>query len=219
MLDRDILIFANGDANDGAMVQRAIQQAHHPLIAAADGGARIARHYGLTPQVVIGDMDSLTPDELHALEAAGAEIYRYPQEKNETDLELVLLWAARADPRRIRVIGAVGDRLDQTMANVYLLALPALRGIDVRICAGKQETWLALPGSSAIQGAPGDTVSLIPLGGGVRGVRTENLYYPLKDEDLPFGPARGVSNVLKGERGVIHVRDGVLLVVHTVGRA
>lgn len=218
-MNRDILIFANGDANDGVMVRHALETAHDPIIAAADGGARIARHFGLTPHVVIGDMDSLGADELHDLAAHGAQIFRYPEEKSETDLELVLLWAARADARRIRIIGAVGDRLDQTLANMYLLALPALRGIDTRIVAGKQESWLAQAGMTDIHGAAGDTLSLIPLSGVVRGIRTDNLYYPLKDEDLLFGPARGVSNVMKGERASITVREGVLLVVHTVGKA
>ncbi len=224
-MNRDILIFANGDPNDGAMVRRALDSAHDPIIAAADGGARVARSFGLTPDFVIGDMDSIDPAELTALEQGGAQVFRYPHEKSETDLELVLLWAARtvgtehALSLRVRIIGAVGDRLDQTMANVYLLALPALRGIDVRIAAGRQETWLAMPGTTTINGAAGDTISLLPLSGSVRGVTTKNLYYPLKDEDLMFGPARGVSNVLRGEHASVSVREGVLLMVHTIGRA
>ena len=218
-MNRDILVFANGDPNDGAMVRRAIESAHDPVIAAADGGARVARHFGLTPDVVIGDMDSIEPHELAALEQGGAQVFRYPHEKSETDLELVLVWAARSEAAQVRIIGAVGDRLDQTMANVYLLALPALRGIDARIVAGRQETWLAMPGTTTIKGAAGDTISLLPLSGSVRGVTTHHLYYPLKDEDLLFGPARGVSNVLKGEQAQVSVREGVLLMVHTIGRA
>ncbi|MFN8527803.1 MAG: thiamine diphosphokinase [Anaerolineae bacterium] len=218
-MNRDILIFANGDANDGEMVRHAIRTAHNPLIAAADGGARNAHYYGLAPEVVMGDMDSLTLDEIAQLEASGAQIVRYPAEKDETDLELVLLWAGRSGGRRIRIIGAVGDRLDQTLANVYLLALPSLRGLDVRMCSGKQEIRLALSGSITIDGAQGDTISLVPLSGIVRGVRTEQLYYPLNDEDLLFGPARGVSNVMNGDSAVIHVREGALLIVHTIGRA
>ncbi len=218
-MNRDILIFANGDPNDGAMVRRAFESAHHPIIAAADGGARVARAFGVTPDVVIGDMDSIDPAELAALEQGGAQVFRYPHEKSETDLELVLLWAAQNKPARVRIFGAVGDRLDQTMANVYLLALPALHGIDARIAAGRQETWLAMPGTTTINGAAGDTISLLPLSGSVRGVTTQNLYYPLKDEDLLFGPARGVSNVLNGEHASVSVREGVLLMVHTIGRA
>ena len=124
---------------------------------------------------------------------------RHPAEKDETDLELALLWAVEQGANWLRMIGATGGRIDQTMSNIYLLALPILDGCDVKLVAGKQALWLARPGETRIGGAVGDTISLIPLNGTVRGVRTENLYYPLKDEDLYFGPARGVSNVMTAE--------------------
>jgi thiamine pyrophosphokinase len=216
---RDVLAFANGEIEDGEMVRRAIDGAVNPLIVAADGGARIARYYGLKPHAVIGDMDSLGEVDLAAFRIDGAAIHRYPEAKNETDLELALLWAVEQGAGNIRMIGATGGRLDQAISNVYLMALPALQDADVRIVAGKQETWLATPGETLIDGAVGDTVSLIPLSGIARGVRTENLYYPLRDEDLLFGPARGVSNIMSGERASVHLREGVLLVVHTIGRA
>jgi thiamine pyrophosphokinase len=212
------LIFANGDVNDGMMVQRAMTFAPESLIVAADGGARVAAAFGLSPQVVIGDMDSLSEDELAAL-ARVAEILRYPEAKNETDLELALLYAVEHGAHWIRVVGGVGDRLDQTLSNVYLMALPVLSDCDVRMVAGKQEAWLIGAGTHTVEGAAGDTLSLIPLNGTVRGVKTDGLHYPLRDEDLFFGPARGVSNVMNGDRASVTVREGVLLVVHTVGRA
>lgn len=212
------LIFANGDINDGQMVQRAISFAPDSLIIAADGGARVAAHFGLSIDAVIGDMDSLSEAEIATL-AAEAEILRYPEAKNETDLELALTYAVERGARWIRILGGVGDRLDQTLSNVYLMALPILQGCDVRMVAGKQETWLIGAGTHEIEGTAGDTVSLIPLTGTVRGVQTDGLHYPLRDEDLLFGPARGVSNVMNGEHASVTVRDGVLLVVHTLGRA
>jgi thiamine pyrophosphokinase len=213
------LIFANGDIDDGAMVERALAHAPDALIVAADGGARVAAHYGLTPGAVIGDMDSLSADELAALAASGTQMLRYPAEKDETDLELALLWAVERGADWLRVIGATGGRLDQILSNIYLMALPALAGRDAQLVAGKQAAWLAHAGTTEIFGAPGDTISLIPLSGIVRGVRTDALYYPLRDEDLFFGPARGVSNVMTGEHAAVSLREGVLLVVHTIGRA
>jgi thiamine pyrophosphokinase len=119
----------------------------------------------------------------------------------------------------IRVIGGIGDRLDQTLSNVYLLALPELVGRDARLVAGTQSAWVISPGESVIRGAKGDTVSLIPLGGAAQGVRTEDLYYPLVDEPLYFGPARGISNVMQEDMARVWLREGLLLVVHTLGRA
>ncbi len=213
------LIFANGDLNDGPFLRRALDAAPGALIVAADGGARLARQVGLRANTVIGDMDSLSAAELADLERAGAAIHRFPEAKNETDLELALTWAAEQGATWMRVIGGVGDRLDQTVSNVYLLALPVLKGRDVRLVVGKQEVWLLYPGESLIEGAPDDTVSLLPLGGAAQGVRTENLYYPLVNEPLLFGPARGLSNVMTADRARVWLRDGLLLVAHTQGRA
>lgn len=213
------LIFANGAIEDGEMVRRALTDGDDALIIAADGGARVAAHYGRRVDAVIGDMDSLTADELAALRAQHATILRYPAEKDETDLELALMWAVEQGADWLRVIGATGGRLDQMLSNIYLLALPILDGRDVKLVAGAQATWLARAGRIEIDGAVGDTISLIPLNGTVHGVTTEALYYPLKDEDLYFGPARGVSNVMTTIRAAVTVRAGVLLVVHTIGRA
>lgn len=218
-MTRKALIFANGRTHDGPVPRHAIEQASDALVIAADGGARVAQEFGVPIHVVIGDMDSLEPDELAALAAGGAEVRRYPPEKNETDLELALLWAAEQGADWIRIFGAMGGRLDQTLANIYLLALPALRGRDVRLVSRTQESWLLYPGAHVIQGASGDTVSLIPMNGEAHGIRTENLYYPLRNETLAFGPARGVSNVMAADEARVSFDAGLLLVVRTIGRA
>jgi len=216
------LIFANGEPNDGPMVQRALAEASAApslLVLAADGGARLAAYYGFVPQVVIGDMDSISAQQLAALEVMGARIERYPAEKDATDLELALHYAVQRGARWIRLIGALGSRLDQVMANVYLLALDILRPCDVQIVADRQATRLLLPAQHHIQGQIGDTVSLIPLADQAEGIRTEGLYYPLADESLAFGPTRGVSNVMQQAEAHISLRAGRLLLVHTLGRA
>lgn len=218
-LSSKALIFANGESHDGQMVQQALQAAHDGLVIAADGGARLAQHFGLVVHYVVGDMDSLSDEELAALEKNSAQIERHSVHKDETDLELALLKAVELDSDWIRIVGALGGRLDQTLSNIYLLGLSSLRGRDVRVVDADQEAYLLFPGEHVIEGEPGDTVSLLPLSGEARGIRTENLYYPLEDEILFFGPARGVSNVIQTPVARVHLTDGVLLVVHTIGRA
>ncbi len=214
------LIFANGDRNDGIMVRRALEIAHEPtFIVAADGGAQVARSFGLRVDVVVGDMDSLPHAEVERLITAGTEIVRHPPEKDATDLELALLLVTERGADWIRIIGGIGDRIDQTLANIYLLALPILERRDVRLVAGAQEMRLLKPGEHRLDGTAGDTISLIPVGGAVEGIRTTNLYYPLKDETLDFGPARGISNVMENAQAQVTFRTGSLLMVHTIGRA
>jgi thiamine pyrophosphokinase len=213
------LIFANGDVSDGVMVKSALNMAHHPHVIAADGGARVAAYYGWRVQAVVGDFDSLTAPEQASLRASGAEFVTFPPEKDFTDLELALKFAREHGADWIRIIGGLGNRLDQTIGNVYLLALPELAGCDVQLVAGNQAVWLAPSGTHLLQGDVGDTLSLIPVGGAVHGIRTEGLYYPLNDETLNFGPARGISNVFTQSEATFHTTEGTLLVIHTKGRA
>lgn len=214
---RRALIFANGDLNDGPAVQAALNTGAGARIIAADGGARLALACARVPHVVVGDMDSLSAGELDDLRVRGALIERHDPAKDETDLELALLYAVRSGARWIRIFGAIGGRIDQTLANITLLALDALADCDVRLVSGDQTLWLISPGAHAIHGARGDTLSLIPLAGDAVNTRTEGLDYPLRGETLYFGPARGVSNVLSGAAARVTLEAGRLVVVHTPG--
>lgn len=213
------LIFANGEPNDGPMVQRALAAGKAAHVIAADGGARVAAYFGRRPDTLIGDMDSLPSADVERFEREGVHVLRYPAEKNETDLELCLLFAAQQGARWVRIIGGIGGRFDQVLANVLLMALPVLGACDVEVVAGKQAIRLLPAGAHTLTGDVGDTVSLIPITGDVHGIRTEGLRYPLRDETLRFGLARGVSNELNAPHATISVREGLLLLVHTVGKA
>lgn len=214
------LIFANGDLKPGEMVDRARQEAGpDALIIGADGGVRHILALGLAPHVVIGDMDSITEADLARCRALGASVLTSSPAKDETDLELALLHAAEEGATWIRIVGAMGGRLDQTLANILLLTLPALAGRDARLVAGRQMAWVLGPGEHAIRGAAGDTLSLVPLGGDAGPVTTDGLDYPLRGETLVFGPARGISNVFSGEAARVSLEAGRLLAVFTPGRA
>ena len=134
----------------------------------------------------------------------------------ETDLEMALRYAVGRGIRRMRILGALGGRLDQTLANILLLTLPVLEQVEAHIVEGHQTAWL-IRGADEVQGAAGDTLSLIALCRDARGVTTEGLEYPLVDATLPFGLSLGVSNVLTGQRASIVVREGLLLAIHTAG--
>ncbi|MBL7062895.1 MAG: thiamine diphosphokinase [Anaerolineae bacterium] len=213
------IIFANGEFLDPQGARGLLRP--DDLIIAADGGTRHALAADVVPHVVIGDLDSLPSADQARLEVASAQVIRYLPRKDETDLELALLHAVREGATEIVILAALGGRLDQTIANVLLLSLPELNGLDVRIVEGPQTAFLIHEGraGSLIEGQPGDTVSLIPLGGDAVGVMAEGLEWPLHEDNLRFGPARGVSNVLTAERARVHVRRGLLLCVVTHARS
>lgn len=207
-----IIIFANGVIADVDAVRPWLDEAR--AVIAADGGLRHALALGRMPDVLIGDLDSL-PAGFKA-EAAGEtiEIVRHPADKNETDLELALLYAVtRYRGAELIVFGGIGGRLDQTLANILLMAHPALKGAAVRLVEGAETAWL-IAGEDVIVGRAGDTVSLIPIGGPAHVAATTGLRWPLRDELLVFGQARGISNQLTAERAVVRLSAGVLLCIH-----
>src|SRR4051812_26212139 len=109
-------------------------------VVAADGGSTLAKRLGLTPDLIIGDLDSADPALVAQWEATGVEVQRYQHtEKLETDTELAVLEALRWQPGRIYLLGAMGGRLDHEIANILLLTHPRLASIDLRIVAGRQE--------------------------------------------------------------------------------
>lgn len=184
-------------------------------IIGADGGAARALAWGLVPHLVIGDMDSLPDKDQAALEAQGCRFVEHPRAKDETDLELALRYAAREGAQEIVVLGALGGRIDHTLANLLLLTLPVLDGVSVRIADGVGEA-LLLRGGGAVTlcGSAGDLVSLLPLGGDAGGVTTSGLAWALRGDTLRFGFSRGVSNEMTSHEARIELQNGLLLVVH-----
>ena len=184
-------------------------------IIGADGGAARALAWGLLPDLVIGDMDSLPDAARNVLVSGGCRFVEHPRAKDETDLELALVHAVKEGAQEIIVLGALGGRLDHTWANVLLLALPALAGVSVRIAEGDQQALLARSGETVeLEGTPGDLVSLLPLGGDACGVTTRGLAWALDGDTLRFGASRGVSNEMTSDKAGIQVGEGLLLVVH-----
>jgi len=185
------------------------------LIIGADGGAAQALAWGLVPDLVIGDLDSLSEPDRAKLVQAGCRFLVHPRSKDETDLELALTQAIVEGARQITILGALGGRLDHTLANLLLLSLPVLEGVAVRIVAGVQEARLVRSGESVcLHGQPGDLVSLLPIGGEVRGVTTVGLAWPLQAETLLLGFTRGISNEMTSREACIQIEQGYLLLVH-----
>lgn len=195
------------------------------IVVAADGGADRALRLGLPPDLVVGDMDSLPAARVDALRSQGTEIVLVPAEKDESDMELALLAAIERGATGIVVLGAFGgERLDHALANVGLLAMPALAGADVALLdARTRVTAIVAPGPDGkavertLVGRPGDLVTLLPLGAEAAGVTTEGLRYPLDGEPLHPGPARGLSNVRTAPTARVRVAAGFLVIVETAG--
>lgn len=206
------IIFANGEYRDPIRPPVFLGDV---LVIAADGGSRHCQTLRVTPDILIGDLDSTDPDLVANWEERGVEIIRHPADKDQTDLELALLLAQERGAKEAWVYGAVGGRLDMTFGNLTLLAHPLLKIPTTLIC-GNEEVHLLRPGDSLeLDGEPGETLSLLPLQPGGSRVSTQGLRYPLNNEKLEFGLTRGISNQLTDPRGMVNLETGLLAVIHT----
>ena len=204
------VIFANGNTDNSDSVFSG-----KDLIIAADGGMHHCLSLGLTPDVVIGDLDSLTADDIKGLQIASVEIIRYPAKKDQTDLELALKLAIDRGADEIVVFGAMGGRWDMSIANILLPAEQNLSNATIRIIDGRHEIMLLRSGKEiTFHGEKGDILSLIPLSRDAQGITTIGLEYPLKDNLLRLGSSRGISNVFVEEIATVHLKQGLLLCVH-----
>ncbi len=190
-------------------------------VIAADSGLAVATALGVPVDHLVGDMDSVDPAAVEAAEAGGTTVQWYSAEKDATDLELALAAAIERGASRVVVVDGGGDRLDHLLGNVLLLASAALAGVGVEAFSGSARIAVARGGELPVSiiGEPGSLVSLLPVGGPARGIVTDGLRYPLRDEELAPGTSRGVSNELDDAFASIRLAEGTLLVVQPFGGA
>jgi thiamine pyrophosphokinase len=133
--------------------------------------------------------------------------------KDETDLEIAIQTAYEMDYKDIFLVGAIGNRLDHTIENIFILTKPIWENINFTITDGTQDIFL-IRSEKTFPGKINDVVSLIPLTNVVSKVSTKGLYYPLQNEDLFLDRARGVSNLMISNEVQIQIRSGILVCFH-----
>ncbi len=179
---------------------------------AADGGALFLESIGFLPDVIIGDFDSLTKEQYKHYEKLGAKIIKYPVEKDETDGELALQYCRERGFINIIIIGFTGGRLDQQLANIFLLEYAFRNGITAFIKEPGLEMGI-IDREKVFFQKTGAGLSLIPLDEKVTGITVTGCRYLLESGSLLRYKTRGISNIIEQEKAVITVEKGLLLYV------
>ena len=191
-------------------------------VIAADGGAVSLDRLGRAPDRLVGDLDSIPEELLARLVGADVVIERHPADKEASDTELAIEAALVAGATQIVLLGATGGaRLDHELANVLLLADPALAGRDVRIVHGPTTVRVLHDGGRlTLDGVAGDLVTLLPVGGDATGVGIDGVRWPLAGATLNVGRSRGLSNEVTTPPASVSLERGTLLVVeHRTGES
>jgi thiamine pyrophosphokinase len=211
MIDKRAVIFANGHLPDAHRASGLVKPGD--VLIAADGGTQHMLAMGLTPSVIIGDLDSLPLAMLETIKP-NPTVFQHPRDKEETDLELALQYALDQGYSPIRIVAALGGRLDQTLGNLSLLTATAWQEHDIRLDDGLEEVFFTRTKAEWL-GEAGDIVSLLPWGAPVHGVITNGLKWQLSNEILAADKTRGISNEMLGGTASVQITTGLLLIIHS----
>lgn len=208
-----ILIFSGGDLGSWAL------QHIRPgdVLAGADRGALFLVQHGFTPDLALGDFDSVTAEEATIIERQSRSFLTCdPVMKDWTDTEMAFNWALEQRPREIVMCGVLGTRWDHSLANIHLLRKGLDAGIGCRIAdAHNQIALMDANNPMQLERSRYAYVSLLPLTLQVTGITLEGFQYPLYDATLAIGQSLGISNVLLEPVGRITITDGLLLVIQS----
>lgn len=205
------IIFINGVVSDYETLAALLCEDDHLIC--ADGGTTHCLHIDRLPHVVVGDLDSMDEALLQRLKRQGVQIEEHPPAKNETDLELALDRALRDGASEIIMVGALGGRLDQSLANLLILGQREWP-VPIRVVDGHQTAQVLRGGEAlTLHGTVGSTVSAIPLSDTVTGITYTGMRYPLVDHTLRMGSTRGISNELSAATATVRIESGLLMIV------
>jgi thiamine pyrophosphokinase len=184
----------------------------YDLIICADGGGTHALRLDLVPDVVLGDFDSLSTAERQRLRPRQTQ--QFPVDKDETDAELAVTEALHRGVTEVVLAGALGGRMDHTLANLGLLRLLRRNRVKAVATDGHQSIWLVTPQNSpfVINAQPGAVFSVLPLSTRAKGVTITKARWELQQTDLEQGDTRTVSNRLLEDPATLSLVEGELLV-------
>lgn len=177
-----------------------------------DGGAKHVRSFGLVPDVLIGDLDSISEEDLEYFKSLNVKIMKYQSEKDMTDTEIAVDFAIESGYTEIVIIGGIGTRIDHSLANIFLLKRMLDRGIKGLIVNEQNEIRLIKDRISVMR-EEGSKITLLPLTNLVEGITTKGLYYELNNEAIEMGSSRGVSNEFSADAAEVTIESGILIVI------
>ncbi|HBN95603.1 MAG TPA: thiamine diphosphokinase [Firmicutes bacterium] len=182
------------------------------VVICADGGARLARAWGITPQIILGDQDSLDEATEEYWQSKTIPFQRVSAVKDQTDMDLAVDYALGQGATSITLVGGWGSRIDHALGNVELLYRLALGGVQNWLLT-KEHRLSAFCKEFRAKVNLGSVVSLIPLSPEVLRVSTTGLLYPLHGVTLHKGSTLTISNVDADADISVRIADGVLLAI------
>lgn len=204
MITKRCIIFSAAGIRDYHNIY--LERRDDDFIIAADGGLRHTKKLGLTPHIVMGDMDSMKGQTI----PDGAILF--PAQKDDTDTMLAIKQGLKLGYRSFVIYGGLGGRLDHTVANIQALSYLLGEEAEGTLIDENHKVFLLRNGKISLD-EPYHYISVFAYGGVCRGVTLQGVQYPLNRATLTPDFPLGASNQQKGEKALIQVEDGTLLLI------
>ncbi len=207
---------------------------NHPKTVAVVGGGRLSKQFlpeiiksnyvigvdrgaywlitnGITPNIAIGDFDSVSLKELEEIKKRVKMVKKYPSEKDATDMELAIDHAILLKPQHVTIYGSIGTRLDHTIGNIHLLE--RLHGVGV-IRDQSNEVRIATSRLTLRKEVRYPYVSVLPISETIE-VSLTGFLYDVSHALIRRGQTLGISNEIRGDEATIEVHNGKALVIQS----
>jgi len=183
----------------------------YPFHVAVDMGMNVFHRLNKKPDVLIGDLDSICPK----IQIDDIKLHQFPRDKDKSDTELAIDFCIEEGWEYIDILGGIGDRLDHTLANAYLLTYAHKRCKQIRL-RNAQNTIYLLNGENALSlyGNIGDTISIIPITSELQKLNIRGCRWDVTDTKIQRGQSRGLSNYLTNNHAHISAENGMAFVFH-----
>lgn len=219
--NKKAFVVANGNVRDYSATLLRMKKDYgfcrNSFVVAVNGGTRHCISMRIFPDVILGDMDSMNLKIMEEIKNNTKDIkfINSSSEKDESDTQLALDYLFKSGYQKVIVVGAFGNRIDHSFANLVLMASDSYRGKDIRMITEDEEIFVTGQ-SCEIHGRTGKRLSIFSLSPYTIFKSTRGLKYKLGREKLFFSPARGLSNIFTEDTAKINIKEGTLLIIQEV---
>lgn len=213
MSKKKALLILNGELDlEKEDLNQIIENKKIDKIIAVDGGANKVGNLNLLPDLIIGDLDSITEKNKKYYSKKNIETIKYPVEKDQTDSEIAVDYCLENNFKELYFTAALGGRIDQQLANINLLEYIYELNLKARIISKKIEIAL-IDRKKQFFNKKGFRLSLIPQSKVVNGLSIKGCKYNLEALDIERSKSRGISNLIESKESEISLKKGLLIYV------
>ncbi|HEX9025694.1 MAG TPA: thiamine diphosphokinase [Clostridium sp.] len=185
------------------------------FIIAADRGSECLYNYGIIPDLLLGDFDSVKKEILDTVKLEIKEVLEFPPEKDYTDTEIAILEAIKRGAKKIYLFGATGSRIDHTLGNIGLLLTTKKRGATLEIIDDNNRLYLGEK-KMKLFGKYGENISFHALCDKVKNFKIIGAKYNLETYDISLLDPRAICNEFVDTPIEISFEEGELLILHSM---